>query len=222
MEISLSGKFKNIFWASIVEVLAVAIAIGGVVFLDAKIQETRKKIYISKETISQGLSNLSKESALRLELEKRSHDLDRIREFVLKRESVGDYITALEREASRLDVDLHIPSVGEEIIFDSNGNTVEQEGVLKKVRIKINVSGDKIKLLDFLNSVEYQPYLSGVVGWKMITGKEEGSLPLSLRAGVLNMPNEGDGKELPGKPTGRVEMDILLSIFNDKGDRGEK
>ena len=223
---SLPTNTKDIIWVPVAGALAVVILIIAVVFLNMKIQSVRRQIDISKETISLSLGNLARESALKAELERRAHDLDRIRAFVLKKESVGDYISALEAEASRLGLDLSIPAIDEERVVDENGEVIEQSGVLKKVRMKANVSGGTVEMLNFLNAVEYQPYLSGVVGWTLVTGDgavTTGSRLSSLRAGVLNMPPaDRNNNVLPSKPQGRMEMNILLSIFNDDNKAKEK
>jgi hypothetical protein len=218
LEMNPVDKIKDIVWAPAVGVVAVFVLVGVIVFLDVRIQEVRRQIFIAKEMINQGLGNLTKESAIRMELEKRSHDIDRIKSFVLKRDSVGDYITVLENEAARRGLDLRIPSVEEEVIIDDNGKVVEPKGDLKQVRMELSVSGGAEELLGFLSAVEYQSYLAGVASWDLVTGNDVaavGSAPVSLRAGVLAMPGDREGEVSPSQPQARMGMEILLSIFND-------
>jgi len=219
---SLGEKIKGLVWARVAGAVTVVVLVVVIVFLNATIQGVRREIYIAKEMINHGLGNLAKQSALRAELEKRSHDLDRISSFVLERESVGDYIGVLEAEASRLGLTLRVPEVSEEQSFDANGQLIEQSGIFEKVRIKVQVTGNPSKLLNFLSAVEHEAYLSGVVGWKMLAESgmvTSGISPTTLRATSLSGPGGVGEKELVREPQGRMEMDVLLSILNEDASK---
>ncbi len=197
-----------------VEIGLVVMLIGLIAVLSQQIQSVRRTVLIERLTLESSLKGAVRIGALRAEMAKRQHDIQRIMDMVPGQNNIGDVLSALEREANNQQVSMTVPSLIKVMGADKAGQEISAAGPLQDIKLKVKVEGPPNNVLQFFHAVENLPYLVGVTGFKLGTGQFRGVN--SGRLGpVTNLP-EGEEEIEIEIPKIVMSFDLILSSFNQK------
>ncbi len=189
--------------------------VGGIVWLSLTMQSARRALDARAQQAAQALSGAGALAKLQDELDARQAALQQIARLAPNERAIGEVVAAMEREAARQDVALHVPLV--ESVDETGAG--QAPGIFRDVHLQLIVSGEPTKVVSFFHAAEHLPYLVRVGAWKLIT-KEEQS-PLEAVAAVPDDELPAAAGEV-GRPNGaELTMEVFLSLISGERDEAE-
>ncbi len=192
------------------KVLIMAVLIGAVITLGTMIQNSRVKIINKQLALEQSLIGEVHQSTQKIKLNERLPDLNRIRAVVPTQNDLSDFISRLEAEAAKLNINISIPEVTEEKMYDASGQEITPTSVLRAVHLKLEGRGDPANLVRYLHQIEHLPFLLKVTALSLHVGKNEVYTPIGFSAQVP--PSDMPPNNQPPVASSTLTVDIVLTI----------
>jgi len=206
---------KSIVRKRIGQGLLIVFLVGISVWLVYTVRLTRAEVRQQGEVLERLPEEESRRVMLRGELERRRHDIERIKALVARRDQVGEVVNRIKAEGLARDIDVRVVQVVENV-EDEEGST----GPFKDVRLKIVGFGDPENLLDFLHASEHLPYLVSVFDWRVSTElanlQELGVAGVPQVAAPSGLRAERPSGPIDEAPKAQMEMVLVLSIINEE------
>lgn len=139
------------------------------------------------------------------DLAKYQSDIATAARVVIGRDDLVKVVSALEAAAEDNRVAITIPLVTEHKKVNAEGQPVEGSGPTLDARLQIIATGDPVRLLQFAYAAEHLPYLVALVSLQLETIAPDNQNSLAA--------NAPDGAAIPPAVTGRLEMDVIVTVL---------
>lgn len=181
--------------------LAAALA-GADVWLWRSAEAARQLIASRRSALAHQPSQQLSVVSLQSELNRRQEDLRRLRQYLISRDGLDGFVSRLEAEAKRTQVELVIPTVAE--------RADDAIGTLLDVEFRLTASGQPEQLLQFVHRVELLPYLLSLESWSIKT--DVATLPAGSLINAIGLDQAAAPSTPPVQPTGQLEALVILAI----------
>ena len=188
-------SLKKILVGRIVGIVAVAVLIGAIFVLADRVQEVRRSLLMKQSLLEGSLKTAVYQASLQDQLIEYEADITRVEGMMPIQDEIGMIISYIEAEAKKNNITVKVPIVGEEFVYDKNGDKIEPMGSARAVRMQIQARGDPIALINFMHSIEHAPFLLGTVSFVFDSDSAVGGL-------AVNVP----GSRPPGAESEKPEM----------------
>lgn len=156
------------------QLLGVGALVGAVVYIAPLLEQVRLELFKQQRATETVLQTRVQAAALKTELDKRAHDLERVGALFLPRENFDDLISTLEGQALRYRVSMHVPRIIEAADEQKAEAKLHSGRAIEDVRVQVVASGSAEDLLRFLYAVDHLPYLLTVSTWELTVGSVPG------------------------------------------------
>lgn len=208
-------RLRTLFWRRCLEGFLSLLLIAGLWWVAGQAGQARQRLFEYSARLEQVPEQASARAMLAAELQKRTHDIDRLQAFVVPRHRVGEVVTALEAAGQEQEADVRVVRVVEEPVYGPDGNLITPTGPFVDVRLSVIAFGQPVGLLRFLHAAEHLPYLATVREWRLASA-DATRLPAGSQA--LSPARElGTPSAAPKQVAYQLELSVVLSIVNDYG-----
>lgn len=180
------------------------------ILLSNQIESVRRDVAIESLTLEANLEKAVDQGVLQAELDRRSHDIERLRVMIPDQDGIGDVIGAMERGAQSRGLAIQIPKIESKEAVIKPGQPVKPQAGLQEVKITVVVDGGEKEVIGFWHEIENMSYLTGVIGFDLQAERTRSSSSSSPVNPTAQAPSVG-ATVIPPKEA-RLMLEVLLSI----------
>jgi len=186
-------KIQSDTWLWVGKVVLLVAAIAGAIWTWRSLAELRVAVYEKREQLEEQPTEAARYASVRAEINKRQPDIDRVKSFLVSRDTVGEIVAEIESTGAAYRIEVSVPQVEEKQLLDDNGNPVEATGPLYDVGLKVVATGKPKDLLAFLHSIENMQRLVYLNSWRLDASEkaaqnQQALSPLDRRVEVRQRP----------------------------------
>jgi len=145
----------------------VVILIGACVWAWQQVYNEKIAMYQAQKAVNELPEQISGQAALKSDLERHEHDINRFRAFTPTRDGISEFVSRLEEESKKHSLTLSVTDITEGQKLDDQGLPIPISGPLNEVRMTGTAYGQPQELISFLFTLEHMPYLVRVIDWHL-------------------------------------------------------
>jgi len=134
------------FTPLLIRIGVVGALVGSLIFLWKATQDVRRHTFQQRSIVDRRIEDIGRLSVLREQLIKTEHDVGRLMEMVPTKDSLGDVLAQIEKEAAKFNVEISVPEVQKEEIEENSGQ------MLSSVILKVTAVGEPVDVLAYFHA----------------------------------------------------------------------
>lgn len=207
-----SLRLKRLIITRMVGLVIVLCLTGAVVAAGQLVQGIRNRLIEKQIKLEESLDSAVHRAVVADALVQYNQEIISVSAMVPRQDEVGQVVEAIDNEARRFDVTVLVLKIHEEPEYDENGVVVQQTGLTRLIRMKIEGTGEPLALINFMHGMENLPFLLNPVSLSLDSeaGGARAAEPVA-RAPIMERSTEQIAK--PPAASALLKMDLLLTAM---------